>query len=152
MEVCFIHKTMKLPAVLAELKRRKLHLAVVTDEYGGTMGILTMEDVLEQLVGEIWDETDEIKNEFISIGPDLYEVSGDLSIYDLFEYLDIDEDSFEGEYTTAGGWAIDMLGGYPQIGDSFVYENLTVTVSEVDDLRITKLKVQVQPLPPEDED
>ena len=91
MEVFFIHKTMKLPAVLAELKLRKLHLAVVTDEYGGTMGILTMEDVLEQLVGEIWDETDEIKNEFVSVGPDLYEVSGDLSIYDLFEYLDIDE-------------------------------------------------------------
>ncbi|PWL41264.1 MAG: HlyC/CorC family transporter [Bacillota bacterium] len=152
MEVCFIHKTMKLPAVLAELKRRKLHLAVVTDEYGGTMGILTMEDVLEQLVGEIWDETDEIKNEFVSVGPDLYEVSGDLSIYDLFEYLDIDEDRFDGEYTTVGGWAIDQLGGYPQVGDAFDYQNLTVTVTEMDDLRITKLKVQARPPVQEDED
>jgi CBS domain containing-hemolysin-like protein len=61
MDVCFIHKSMKLPSVLAELKRRKMHMAVVTDEYGGTLGVLTMEDVLEQLVGEIWDESDEVE-------------------------------------------------------------------------------------------
>lgn len=143
MDVCFIHKTMKLPAVLDELKRRKLHIAIVTDEYGGTLGLVTMEDVIEQLVGEIWDETDEIVDEFTSIAPNLYEVSGDLSIYELFEYLEIDEDSFEGDYTTAGGWAIGMLGGYPQVGDSFTYENLTVTVSKVEDLRITQLQVKV---------
>ena len=100
MEVCFIHKSMKLPAVLAELKRRRVHMAVVTDEYGGTMGILTMEDVLEQLVGEIWDETDDIEPEFEEIEPNRYEVSGDMSIYEFLDEVGLDSDDFEGDYTT----------------------------------------------------
>jgi len=152
MDVCFIHKTMKLPAVLAELKRRKVHMAIVTDEYGGTLGLITMEDVLEQLVGEIWDESDEVVEEFVELSDDLFEVSGDLSIYEMFEELGIDEDTFEGDYTTAGGWAIDMLGGYPKVGDSFTYENLIVTVTEIDDLRIVKLKVELSPTEEEEEE
>jgi CBS domain containing-hemolysin-like protein len=151
MDACFIHKNMKLPVVLSELKRRKMHMAVVTDEYGGTMGILTMEDALEQLVGEIWDETDEIVDEFVTVGENTYEVSGDLSIYDFFEYVDIDERSFTGEYTTVGGWAIEMLEGYPHEGDSFVYQNLEVSVKQMDDLRITRLTVKVNPRPDEDD-
>lgn len=143
MDVCFIHKSMKLPAVLAELKRRKTHLAVVTDEYGGTMGILTMEDVLEELVGDIWDETDEVYDEFTEIEPDVYEVSGDLSIYEMLEGVGLDPDDFEGDYTTVGGWAIDMLKGYPQVGDTFEYKGFTVTVTEMDDLRVTTVVIQM---------
>ena len=145
MEAAFVHKSLKLPAVLAELRRRKMHLAVVIDEYGGTMGILTMEDVLEQLVGEIWDETDEITSEFDEVGPGLYEARGDLSIYDFFEYLEVDEDTDDWEYTTVGGWAIEMIKGFPDIGDSFDYKNLKVTVQEIDDLRVKKILVKVNP-------
>ena len=145
MTPCFVHKTMTLPAVLAELKRQQTHLAVVTDEYGGTLGILTMEDVLEQLVGDIWDETDEIVREFTSISPDMYEVSGDLGIYDFFEYVDVSADEDEMDYASVGGWATEMLRGYAREGDSFSYKNLHITVVEVDDLRITRLHVQVLP-------
>ncbi len=152
MEVCFIHKSMKLPAVLAELKRRRVHMAVVTDEYGGTMGILTMEDVLEQLVGEIWDETDDIEPEFEEVEPNRYEVSGDMSIYDFLDEVGHDSDHFEGDYTTLGGWAIEMLGGYPNAGDSFDYENLTITVTETDDLRVTELSVVVRETEKDEDD
>jgi putative hemolysin len=144
-DTCFIHKTMKLPAVFNELKRRRLQMAIVTDEYGGTMGCITMEDVLEQLVGDIWDETDEIINEFVSIGENRYEVSGDLSIRDFFEYVDVDDRDFESEYSTVGGWAIEMLNGLPDIGDMFEYKNLTVKVTEIDGMRVTRLSVYAAP-------
>lgn len=143
MEACFVHKSLKLPVVLSELRRRKMHLAVVIDEYGGTMGILTMEDVLEQLVGEIWDETDEITSEFDEVGPNLYEARGDLSIYDFFEYLEVDEDMHHREYTTVGGWAIEMIKRFPNVGDSFEYKNMNITIKEMDDLRVKKVSVAV---------
>ena len=141
---------MKLPAVLAQLKRRQTHIAVVTDEYGGTMGIVTMEDVLEQLVGEIWDETDEVFEDITEIAENVFEVDGDMSIYDFLDEVGLDSDSFEGDFTTAGGWAIENLGGFPAAGDSFEYENLTVTVTEVDELRVTQLKVVVTPIEEEE--
>lgn len=151
MDACFIHKSMKLPAVLAEMKKRKLHLAIVTDEYGGTMGLLTMEDVLEQLVGDIWDETDEIEEEFTEAADGDYIVSGDLGIYDFLENMDINEDSFEGDYTTLGGLAIDRLNGYPSPGDSFRFQNLTITVREMDEKRVTLLSVHKEPEEDEEE-
>jgi CBS domain containing-hemolysin-like protein len=144
-EACFIHKTMKLPAVFAELKRRRLQMAIVTDEYGGTMGCITMEDVLEQLVGDIWDETDEIINEFVKVGENTYEVSGDLTIRDFLEYTDLDERDFESDYSTVGGWVIQMLNGLPNISDMFEYKNLTITVIALDGMRVTRLSVNVAP-------
>lgn len=144
-DTCFIHKTMKLPAVFNELKRRRLQMAIVTDEYGGTMGCITMEDVLEQLVGDIWDETDEIINEFVSVGENQYEVSGDLTIRDFLEYVDADDRDFESEYSTVGGWAIEMLNGLPNTGDMFEYKNLTIKVKEIDGMRVTRLYVHAAP-------
>ncbi|MCE5196301.1 MAG: hemolysin family protein [Negativicutes bacterium] len=145
MDVCFIHKSMKLPAVLAELKRRKMHMAIVTDEYGGTLGVVTMEDVLEQLVGEIWDESDEIVQEFTDVGENIHEVDADISIYDFLEYFDLDDRDFESDYTTVGGWAIEMLNGFPNPGDSFTYKNLTVTVDKIQEHRIIQVLVKVDP-------
>ncbi|NLT57550.1 MAG: HlyC/CorC family transporter [Clostridiales bacterium] len=144
-EVCYVHKTLTLPVVLAEMQRRKIHLTVVIDEYGGTLGILTMEDILEQLVGDIWDESDEIYDEFREVGENLYEVDGTLGIYDFLEYLDMDDREFEDNFVTMGGWAIEMLGGFPSPGDHFAYRNLTITVEEMEDLRVVKLRVQVHP-------
>jgi CBS domain containing-hemolysin-like protein len=141
----FIHKTMKLPDVFSELKRRRLHMAIVTDEYGGTMGCVTMEDILEELVGDIWDESDEITNDFVRVDDNTYEVSGDVSIYDFLEFFDLESRDFESEYTTVGGWAIEMFDGFPNINDSFEYENLTVTVTELDGLRVARLTVSVTP-------
>ena len=142
-EPCYVYKTMKLPAVLGELKRCKTHMAVVTDEYGGSMGIITMEDVLEQLVGDIWDETDEIENGVVETSEGVYELDGDLSISDFLELLQWDEDSFDTDSATVGGWCIEMLGHFPEPGESFEYENLNVTVDEMDGLRVSKVNVRV---------
>ena len=151
--VCYIHKTTILPQALRELREKKLHLAIVTDEYGGTMGLLTMEDILEQIVGDIWDETDEIKDELVKISDDTYECDGDMRICDLFDELEIDDEDFDDDNATVGGWAIEQLGGYPAKGDTFDFENLTVTVKQIQNLRVTRLTIQVHEKPPEkDED
>lgn len=142
MDVCFIHKSMKLPSVLAELKRRKMHMAVVTDEYGGTLGVLTMEDVLEQLVGEIWDESDEVEEYFKTIDDKTVEVDADISIYDFLEYFEIDERDFDSDYTTVGGWVIEMLNGFPEAQASFQYQHLKVWVQEITEHRILTVRVE----------
>ena len=150
--VCFIHKTTILPQALRELRERKLHLAIVTDEYGGTMGLLTMEDILEQLVGDIWDETDEVEDEFVKIQDDLYECDGDMRIYELLEEFEIDERDFDDDNATVGGWAIECLGGYPAKGESFEFENLTVTVKQIENLRVKRLTIKVNEKPNDEDD
>ncbi|NMA93300.1 MAG: HlyC/CorC family transporter [Clostridiales bacterium] len=148
----FVHKTMPLDDVFEVMQNRDTHMVIVTDEYGGTMGILTMEDVLEQIVGDIWDEKDEIDEEFVELSPNLYEVDADMRIEDLFYELDMDEKDFDDDNATLGGWAIEMLAGYPQVGDSFEYKNLSFKVAETEGMRVTSLLVEFHPLPEEDED
>lgn len=138
----YIHKTMKISALLAQLKAKKLHLAVVNDDYGGTMGIVTMEDVLEQLVGDIWDESDEVVHDLVKTGENLYIVSGDMNVFELLEELDVDDRDFDSDYNTSGGWAMEMLGHIPEPGEQYVYKNLIITVASVDEQRITSLKVE----------
>ena len=140
-----VHKTMPLPDVLDKMKETKSHLVIVLDEYGGTMGIITMEDVLEQLVGEIFDETDEIEREFIAIDDTHFEADGDMRIYDFFDEFDIDiddEESFEGETATIGGWVVSMLDGEPEENASFTFENLIITVKQADGVRVEKILVE----------
>ena len=146
MPPCYVYKTMKLPAVLNQLRRAKQHLAVVTDEYGGTLGVLSMEDVLEQIVGDIWDETDTVEQEMVCRGEGEYELEGSMLLADFLDTLGINEDDFEAESSTVGGWTLEMFGGFPHVGDSFRYENMTVTVlSMVDGRRVGKVLVQVDP-------
>lgn len=145
MPVCYVYKTMKLPAVLSELRRAKQHLAVVVDEYGGTLGVLSMEDVLEQLVGEIWDETDEVEEEIVERPDGRFELDGDMVISDFIELMELNEEEFDFESDTVGGWTIEMFGSFPKVGDSFEYENFTVTVLQMDGLRVEKILVQVHP-------
>jgi len=151
--VVFLHKTTILPQALRELREKKLHLAIVTDEYGGTMGLITMEDILEQLVGDIWDETDEIEDEMVELAPDLFEVDGSMRIYDFLEEFEIDDKDFDDDNATVGGFAIEQLGGYPARGESFDFEHLTITVKQLQNLRVTRVLVKVNPKPePEDDD
>lgn len=151
MPVCHVYKTMKLPAVLSELRRAKQHLAVVVDEYGGTLGVLSMEDVLEQLVGEIWDETDEVEEEIVERPDGRFELDGDMVISDFIELMELNEEDFDFESDTVGGWTIEMFGSFPKVGDSFEYENFTVTVLQMDGLRVEKVLVQVHPKPEAEE-
>jgi putative hemolysin len=142
MEPLYVYKTVKLPQVLSMLRREKKHLAIVTDEYGGTLGVISMEDVLEQIVGDIWDETDEVEREVVERSTGEYELDGDMSISDFLDLLELSEDNFDFDSETVGGWTMEMFGGFPKEGDSFTYEGLTVTVLEVDGLRVEKVLVE----------
>ena len=152
MPATFVYKTMALPDVLKVMKKRKSHLVVVTDEYGGTMGVLSMEDVLEQLVGDIWDESDEVDEEIVSLGGGRFDVDADMRIEDFFEELDIDDRDFDDDNTTLGGWAIEQLGRYPRVGDQFDYRNLTITVKKRRKLRVIRLLVVAHPVEEEPEE
>ena len=150
---CKLHKTMKLPAALARMRERKIHLAIVIDEFGGTLGVVTMEDILEELVGEIWDDTDIIVTECRATGENTFEVMGDMNIEDCFEEIGFEApESFACEYSTMGGWAIEMLEANPHVGDSFSYENLFIVVVEMDEERVTKLTLLLTPREEEEEE
>ncbi len=142
-ECLYIHRTMKISALLSDFKRTKINMAVVMDDYGGTMGVVTTEDILEELVGEIWDEDEEIVSEFSSLGGGRYEVAGEYSIRDLIDKLDLDEDEFEADSNTVGGWAMERFGRIPEVGDSFQWQNILVTVLEIDEQRIVKLLLEI---------
>ena len=139
---CFIYKSTKLPAVLEQLRAARQHLAVVTDEYGGVCGIVTMEDVLEEIVGDIWDESDEIDPEVTERPDGSFELDGDMSVGDFTELLGLDEDGFETESATVGGWALEKFGGFPAEGQSVDWENLRVTALKVDGLRVEKVLIE----------
>ena len=141
----FVHKTMPLDDVFNTMRREKGHMVIVTDEYGGTMGALTMEDVLEQLVGDIWDESDEIEEEFTEVKPHVFEVDGDMRLSDFFAEFDKDEEEIDDDNATVGGWAVEMLGGYPKLRESFTFEDLTVTILKRNNLRVLRLLVEQDP-------
>ena len=139
LEPVFIPKSMKLHAIMDEFRRRRTHMAVVADEYGGITGIVTMEDVLEQLVGDIWDENDDIVNDWQALGKDRYECAGDLNLSDFFDHLDLDDEEVDTDCATVGGWATENIGAMPVPFDAFDYKNFTILVKEVDDNRIERL-------------
>lgn len=146
MPPCYVYKTTKLPVVLNQLRRAKQHLAVVTDEYGGTLGVVSMEDVLEQIVGEIWDETDTVEQEIVQRSEGEYELDGSMILSDMAELLELREDDMEAESDTVGGWTIERFGSFPRVGDSFDYENISLTVLEMSDgRRVDKVLVKVRP-------
>lgn len=139
----YFYKTTKLPAALEMLRQSQMHLGVVTDEYGANIGIVTIEDIMETLVGEIWDETDEVYDEIVKLSDSSYELDGDVSISDLLDLLDWDEEDFDFESDTLGGWCIEELQGYPQPGDSFDYENVRVKVLVMDNLRVDRVQIDI---------
>ena len=172
MKPCMVHKTMKLPAALSMLREKKVHLAIVVDEYGGTLGVVTMEDILEELVGDIWDESDEIITECVQTGENTFEVSGDMNIDDFFDQIEFEPEEFSCEYSTMGGWAIEMLDSDPHVGDTFTFSDknpeddedadedlgeterteLCVVVLSMEDMRVTKLTVLVNKISLIDDD
>ncbi len=145
MEPVFVYRTTKLPSVLQALREANQHMAIVTDEYSGTDGIITMEDVLEEVVGEIWDENDLVEEEIVEKSEREYELDGDLNIYDFLEIVEMDEDDYESEFDseTVGGWVMEMLERFPVVGDEVRYENFTLKVIEAEERRVDKLLLTI---------
>ena len=138
----FIPKSMKLNAIMDEFRQSQTHMVVVADEYGGISGIVTMEDVLEQLVGEIWDENDDIVNEWQKLDKNRYECSGDMNLTDFFGELELDEEELDTACATVGGWATENIGAMPVAFDAFDYKQFTILVKKVDDNnRIARLLI-----------
>lgn len=128
--------------VLTKMQRAKIHMAIVVDEFGGTEGLITLEDILEELVGEIWDEHDEVVEVIRKQEDDSYLIDCTASLGDVFEELGIRSDC---DSATVSGWVIDELGHLPRIGDRFQYENLDVTVTAIARMRVTEIRVKVIP-------
>ena len=141
---CYVYKTMRLPAVLSSLRNAQQHIAVVTDEYGGTLGVVSMEDVLEELVGDLWDETDTVETEIEKKGDGRYELDGDTPIYEFIELMRWKEDDFNFDSETVGGWCIEYNNGFPNVNSKFTFRDIEVTILEVSKRRVRRIQVQVQ--------
>ena len=139
-EPLYIHQTEKVDDLLQLLRTNKSHMAIVIDEYGGTMGIVTMEDILEELVGEIWDEHDEIEEPIQQINDNTFILDGSVTLDDFCDHFDVKSDS---NSVSLGGWVMDQMECIPDEGDSFEYENLTIIVSKTDDHRVEDVTVTV---------
>ena len=148
--VIYVPKSQKVNDLMKELQEKQLHMAIVTDEYGSTAGIVTLEDILEEIVGDIWDEHDEIIEEIKELGDGEYEVAGTANIEKLFDELDMEPDE-EMDAVTATGWAMDILAKIPEEGDTFEYNGLDVTVVKMDGRRVDTLHVS-DARPSEEED
>ena len=138
----YIPKTMKLHDIMDEFRVHQSHMVIVADEYGGIMGVVTMEDVLEQLVGEIWDENDDIVNDWQQLDKYRWECSGDMNLTEFFDNLDLDDEKLESDCATVGGWATENIGAMPVAFDSFDYLQYTILVKHVDENhRISRLLI-----------
>ena len=135
----------KISSLLRKLQKAKTHIAIVVDEFGGTLGIVTLEDILEELVGDIWDEHDRVVESFNKIDENKYIVAGDVNLIDFFDYFEIKDNAEEYDATGLSGFVVMKLGRVPQEGDSIEFENLTITVKKTEHMKISECEVTVSP-------
>ncbi len=138
----FVFKSQHLSKILNSFKRTKDHIAIVTDEYGGTLGIVTMEDLLEEIVGDIWDEDEEIEHTYYKIGKGEFLVNGDLELEDMLALFDMDEGSIESDSLTVGGFILEHSSSFPEKRESIEAEGFRFTVMEVENQRILRVVVK----------
>ena len=146
-DVFFVHQSTKIDELLPVMSKRKHNLAVVTDNFGGTLGIVTVEDIVEELVGEIWDEEDVVEEPIVEISDGVFEVDADESVSDVFERLGYEDPEEDEELinTLMGEWAYEQFTAIPQPGDAFTYHRVSVTVIGMEHNRILKLRVTLLP-------
>ncbi len=142
-EPVYVFESKKLPETLNMLNLKKMPMAIVIDEFGGTVGCLTVEDIIEELVGEIWDEYDTIHQKIKQIDETTYEVRGDISPRDFSSELDIDRKWVDLEHNTLNGWLIEEFDGLPEVGESFETGNVQIKILEVDEHRVKKILASV---------
>lgn len=138
--------------VMKQLQSSKLHMAVALDEYGGTEGLITLEDIVEELVGEIWDEHDIVEDFYTKVEDNIWLVKGDAEIDDLIERFDVEEEDEEFDFITVSGWAIHELGHIPHVNEEFDYKNLHVTITKADQRKVLEVKVEIKKNEGEKED
>ncbi len=138
----YVTQYMKVSNLLELLRTNKSHMAIVKDEFGGTLGVVSMEDILEELVGDIWDEHDEVIEQIVQIDDNTYRIKGNADLDDVFEILEIDE---ELDFATVNGWVLEELGKIPNVGDEFTYENLKVRVTAADLKKVLEVLIEVIP-------
>ena len=148
----FVFKSQQLSKILSSFKKTRDHMAIVTDEYGGTLGIVTMEDLLEEIVGDIWDEDEEIEHTYYKIGKDEFLVNGDIEIEDMLALFDLDEDAIESDSVTVGGLILENAGDIPHKRESIEYGGFRFTVMEVKNQRIMRVVVKKLDIPKDDEE
>ena len=148
----FVFKSQQLSKILNSFKKTRDHMAIVTDEYGGTLGIVTMEDLLEEIVGDIWDEDEEIEHTYYKIGKDEFLVNGDIEIEDMLALFDLDEDAIESDSVTVGGLILENAGDIPHKRESIEYGGFRFTVMEVKNQRIMRVVVKKLEVPKDDEE
>lgn len=136
----FVHASTHINRILLDMQREHAHMAVVVDDYGGVIGIITLEDILEELVGEIWDESDEVIENIKERSDGSYDINGSTRLSDMCESIGCSIDS---EADTVGGWVTEMLGGIPESGESFECGGMHVTVESTDKRRVLKVNVNV---------
>ena len=146
-EPFFIHQSTNIDELLPIMAKGKKNIAIVTDNYGGTVGIVTIEDILEELVGEIWDEDDVVEEPIVELPDGALRVDAEETVSDVFEHLGFEdpEENEELVNTQMGEWAYEQFTAIPRVGESFSYHDLTVTVDEMEHNRILKLKVALLP-------
>ncbi|MCI8600117.1 MAG: HlyC/CorC family transporter [Oscillospiraceae bacterium] len=142
-EVIFVPPKKPIGDLLKEFQKAREQMAVVIDQYGGTLGIITLEDILEELVGEIWDKDDEAQSEFTEEGEGLYSASGDARLDDLMEVIAPSLTLEEGHAMTLSGWILDKLERLPAAGESFEIDGLTITVQDVQEQRLLRIRIMV---------
>ena len=145
-EPYFVHQSAKIDELLSVMSSKKINMTIVTDSYGGTVGIVTVEDILEELVGEIWDEDDEVVEPCVDHGDGGYSFDAGVDIEDAFAFMDYeDPDETDFDHKLLGEWAYEQFDAIPQEGDSFTYNGLRVTVEKVQQRRILQLRIQRLP-------
>ena len=145
-ETIYLPQMQKLSEVFRTMQKQKCHMSVVLDQHGGTLGIVTMEDILEELVGEIWDESDEVKSPVTVVGNNIFEVYGDVSLNSLRRFLearDIPAD-IESEAHTVAGWVLGLFGSIPKSGDVISSGCFTVTVLDAAELRVNRVRIEIR--------
>ncbi len=146
----FIAKSTKISALLSKIQQTNTHMAIVVDEFGGTAGLITLEDILEELVGEIWDEHDDVIEGIKQTGEDTFIVNCSEALDDLFEHFDLSVDDYDA--VTVGGWVMQELGKIADVGDRFTFQNLEVEVTAVDHRRPVECFVRLLPKPEESDE
>lgn len=141
--VIAIPESLTLPKAFRMLNQGTLQLGIVVDDFGGTVGCVTVEDLLEELVGDIWDEVDVVEKDIREISPGEYEISGDISLRDFADYLDLDYEQLQSDYNTLGGLLLEQLERFPEEGEVVDFGRLHFTIQSMDDKRLDKVRLKI---------